>query len=126
MTKFRYHAIEGSGASVKGMIEAEDRQSAIHLLSGRGLFPSQLEVCSQDGNGKLFGAAEGLPDDRRQPLRFCRRVKRQAITAVTREIASLLGAGIPIPQALQGLGQEEENPALKKVILGVSESVRKG
>src|SRR5436190_12269609 len=126
MTKFRYHAIEGSGASVKGVIEAEDRQSAIHLLSGRGLFPSQLKACSQNGNGKLSVATEGLPDAPRQPLRIGTGVKRKAVTAFTREIASLLGAGIPIPQALQGLGQEEENPALKKVVLGVSESVRKG
>jgi general secretion pathway protein F len=38
----------------------------------------------------------------------------------------MLGAGIPIPQALDGLGQEEENSALRDVVLKIGESVRKG
>ncbi len=54
------------------------------------------------------------------------RVKRKEITAFTRELSALLGAAIPIPQALDGLGEEEENPGLRAMVLGLSESVRKG
>ena len=32
MTPFRYHAIEGNGTPVQGVIEAEDRKTALHLL----------------------------------------------------------------------------------------------
>ncbi len=126
MTKFRYQAVEGSGASVRGVIEAEDRQRALHLLGDRGLFPSQLEVCSSNGNGAVPVAVDAPPAIEPLRIRLGSGVKRKAITAFTREIASLLSAGIPIPQALQGIGQEEENPALKKVVLEISESVRKG
>ena len=122
MSQFRYQAIEGSGAPVKGVIEAEDRQSALNLLSDRGLFPSQLEICSPNGKP----AAGTLPETKPAPVRLGSGVKRKAITSFTREMASLLGAGIAIPQALQGLGQEEENPPLKAVILQVSDAVRKG
>jgi len=45
MNAFRYQAIELSGAPVNGVIEAEDRKTALHLLGKRGLFPSNLEVC---------------------------------------------------------------------------------
>jgi type II secretory pathway component PulF len=45
---------------------------------------------------------------------------------LTREISALLGAAIPIPQALDSLGEEEENPALKAVVLRIADSVRKG
>src|SRR5437879_9864597 len=41
-------------------------------------------------------------------------------------MGALLGAGISIPQALDGLGEEEENPALKQAVLSIAESVRKG
>src|SRR3989454_9574823 len=41
-------------------------------------------------------------------------------------MAALLGAAIPIPQALDGLGEEEENLALRTVVLKISDSVRKG
>ena len=111
---------------MKGVIEAEDRQRALHLLSDRGLFPSQLEICAPNGNGKAAAVDAVAEPARPSPLRFGAGVKRKAITAFTREIASLLSAGIAIPQALQGLGQEEENPALKEVILQISDSVRKG
>src|SRR2546425_11395401 len=62
----------------------------------------------------------------RAEVRFGQRIKRKEITAFTREMAALLGAAIPIPQALDGLGEEEENPALRAVVLKISDSVRKG
>ena len=43
MSAFRYHAIEPSGAAVKGEIEAVDRRSALQMLGARGIFPSVLE-----------------------------------------------------------------------------------
>ncbi|HMJ67094.1 MAG TPA: type II secretion system F family protein [Candidatus Binatia bacterium] len=130
MTAFRYHAVEGNGAAVKGVIEAEDRKAALMLLADRGLFPSSLE--SAAGNGSPAPAAVAKParpaadETNRLEFRFGTGVKRKEITAFTREMAALLGAGIPIPQALDGLGQEEENPALKAVVLRLADSVRKG
>jgi len=130
MTAFRYQAVEGNGVSVKGVIEAEDRKAALVLLAGRGLFPSSLE--SAAGNGSPVPAAVVAPArpeseaTNRVEFRFGSGVKRKEITAFTREMAALLGAGIPIPQALDGLGQEEENPALKAVVVRLAESVRKG
>ena len=41
-------------------------------------------------------------------------------------MSALLGASIPIPQALSGLGQEEENPALRQLLLKLADSVRRG
>ena len=53
-------------------------------------------------------------------------VSRKEITAFTRELGALLGAAIPIPQALEGLGEEEENLALRHAVTRISDSVRKG
>ena len=41
-------------------------------------------------------------------------------------MAALLAAAVPIPQALDGLGEEEENHSLREVVLRISDSVRKG
>src|SRR5439155_17493067 len=144
MTKFRYQAIEGNGSAVKGVIEAEDRKAALQLLGERGLFPSILEVSTGNGNGvpavllassppigervsegRAKGISEALPLPR-SAFRIGARVKRKEITAFTREMAALLGAGISILQALSGLGEEEANPAFKEVVLKVADSVRKG
>ena len=129
MTAFRYQAVEGNGAPVKGVIEAEDRKAALQLLGARGLFPSELQVSAAGANGN--GAASATPivplkAARRSEIRLGTGIKRKEITAFTREMAVLLGAGIPIPQALDGLGQEEENSALRAAVLKISDSVRKG
>lgn len=124
MNAFRYQAIEATGTPVSGVVEADDRKSALQLLGKRGLFPSSLEVCPAGSEAASNLAA--APENPALGFRFGRRIRRKEITAFTREMSALLGAAIPIPQALEGLGQEEENSALKQVVLQLSESVRKG
>ena len=124
MGEFRYQAVEAGGANVTGVIEAEDRKSALRLLGQRGLFPSLLEqkASSESKAGNLPTVSAGAP----ATPSGGGRIRRKDITALTREISALLEAGISIPQALDSLGEEEENPALKAVILNTSDSVRKG
>src|ERR1700742_1731046 len=123
MNAFRYQAIEQNGASVQGVIEAEDRKAALRLLGQRGLFPSNLETCATNG-----AAATGTAVTRPTPPGVGRRksISRKDITAFTRELSALVGAGIPIPQALDSLGEEKENPALREVVLKIADSVQKG
>jgi type II secretory pathway component PulF len=125
MITFRYQAMEVSGATVRGVIEANDRKSALQMLGQRGLFPASLEACDASPAAPaqlLFAQQEARPP----PVRLAAWIKRKEITAFTREMSALLGASIPIPQALEGLGQQEENPALKAVVLSISDSVREG
>jgi type II secretory pathway component PulF len=124
MIAFRYEAIETSGAPVQGMIEAEDRKAALQLLGRRGLFPSSLEISSGNGGASTPAAAVEHPESPALP--FGKRIRRKDITAFTREMSALLSAAIPIPQALSGLGEQEENPALRAVVLKISDAVRKG
>ncbi len=123
MSAFRYQAVESNGASTQGVIEAEDRKAALRLLGQRGLFPSLLEACAADQPG---AAVEPVKKSWELNLAIGPRIRRKDITAFTREMGTLLGAAIPIPQALEGLGEQEENPALKAVVRQISESVRKG
>src|SRR5664280_1558622 len=124
MTAFRYEAIETGGAPVQGVIEAEDRKTALQLLGRRGLFPSTLEIsAAQGGASTPTTAVDRSPS---QEQHFGKRIRRKDITAFTREMSALLSAAIPIPQALNGLGEQEENPALREVVLKISDGVRKG
>ncbi|HEY1786534.1 MAG TPA: type II secretion system F family protein [Verrucomicrobiae bacterium] len=125
MNLFRYQAIETNGAPVAGTIEADDRKAALRLLGQRGLFPSSLEACAP---GKPAAVVASSGSDHKSDSRFNigSGVRRKEITAFTREISALLGAGIPIPQALEGLGEQEENVVLRETIRGISDSVRTG
>jgi len=97
-------------------------------LGKRGLFPSTLEICTSAvaGNGAAPAPVLQPKQTVASEIHFGKRIKRKEITAFTREMGALLGAGIPIPQALDGLGEEEENPALKEMVLKLCDSVRKG
>ena len=121
MSAFRYQAVETGGASVEGVIDADDRKSALRLLGQRGLFPSSLQECATGST-----VADQRPATRASGFRFGSGVSRKEITLFTREMSALLAAGIPIPQALDGLSDGEENEALRAVVSGISESVRKG
>lgn len=125
MNVFRYQAIESNGASVAGTIEADDRKAALRLLGQRGLFPSSLEACApgQQPAAAATSDAAGKSDFQ---FNLGPGVRRKEVTAFTREISALLGAGIPIPQALEGLGEQEENAVLRETIRGISDSVKTG
>jgi type II secretory pathway component PulF len=123
MNSFRYQAVETTGAPVAGVIEAEDRRAALQLLGRRGLFPSQLEPCENN-----VAAAPGAPakESPAAAMPFGRRIGRKDVSAFTREMSALLAAAIPIPQALDSLGDDEDNPVMRGVVVGLAESVRKG
>jgi type II secretory pathway component PulF len=129
MSAFRYQAIGANGAAVQGVIEANDRRAAIQLLGQRGLYPSTLEASRNGGETVATAITTSTTPDTAKPaagLRFSAGVKRKEVTSFTREMAALLAAAIPIPQALDSLGEEEENPSLREVVLGLSASVKKG
>src|SRR6202000_910464 len=111
--------------TVDGVIEAEDRKAALQILTKRGLFPSSLEAF---GGSVPVAATKpaSLKPASMSGISFGARVARKDITAFTGEMSTLLGAAIPIPQALDGLSEEEENPVLKAAVQQISESVRKG
>ena len=91
MNSFRYQAIEAGGANVSGVIQADDRKSALQLLGQKNLFPSLLEtISSGENSAEKSGAAK------KAEAHFGRRIKRKDITAFTREISALLAAAIPI------------------------------
>jgi type II secretory pathway component PulF len=121
MNAFRYQAIGAGGSPVDGVIEAEDRKAALQLLSQRNVFPSLLEAVAS-GNKTATPPASSSGNQ----ISFGNWIRRKDITAFTREIGALLAAGIPIPQALDSLGEEEENPALKTVVQQIAGGVRKG
>ena len=122
MSEFHYQAVGENGTSVTGLIEAEDRKTALQLLGERNLFPSSLETVLPAGDKSESKSGPA----RKTEIHFGRRIRRRDISAFTREISALLSAAIPIPQALDSLGEEEENLAFRAVVQQLGEAVRKG
>jgi type II secretory pathway component PulF len=128
MSVYRYWAVRADGTRAEGRVEAVDRRGALRELGSQGLYPAALEP----GDGLSGAAAQGTSRAGAERTRsgfqlgWSRRVSGRLIAGFTRGISVLLGAGIPIPQALASLGEEEEHPGLRSAVVGMAEAVRKG
>lgn len=116
MPQYSYEAINEAGNTVKGMLEAENSESAKLRLSGMGYIP----VSVQRGGGGAGAASEGG-----WKLLFAR-VKAQELILFTKQFRTMLGAGLSMLEILRVLEQQSENPVLRHVCTSMSDEVKKG
>ena len=116
MPVFEYKGLSIEGKDARGFIDAENLQSAKLKLRRSGIFPVEV---SEETRKK----AEGEPSAVRGLLR---RVKKQETTVFTRQLATLLAAGLPLMEALSATIDHVDDPLLKKAITRIREDVREG
>jgi general secretion pathway protein F len=118
MPIYEYTAFDQKGKSKKGIIEAENEAGARNKLRASGKYPIELkENLSQSTKKGKTGLGS--------PLVF-ERVKSMEIHIFTRQLATLIGAGIPLVSALSSLLEQTANPALKKVLAQIKDGVNEG
>jgi general secretion pathway protein F len=115
---FEYRGFLADGRATKGILDAESARAARAKLRRDGIFPT--EVREEAGVGRLA-----------VPSRFAagRRPRRvsavdQAVT--TRQLATLVGASVPLVESLRALAEQVEHPTLKSVLTRVRERVNEG
>jgi len=114
MPAYRYDALTESGQSSKGLIEADNPRAARAQLRAQKLVPLAVEaVASQD-------PAQGAS-------RFARRAFSTTGLAVwTRQLAGLVGSGLPLERALSALADEAEAPRERELIAQLKAEVNAG
>ena len=104
--RFLYEATDEKGERVyRGVLEAESPQGARRRLREMGLYPLRLERARRPRGGRV-----PLPE----------------LVLFMEEFATLVGAGVPVAQALHTLSLESRNPLLKEAARGVRERVEGG
>ncbi len=115
MPQFKYTARNAAGKTVEGTIEAQVQKMAVDKLRGqRYTVMSLVEV-----NG-----AEGDILSRLNPFKGS--IKGKDLVIFSRQLATLVSAGVPIVQGLNILCDQIESPAFKKVITGVRTDIESG
>lgn len=118
MPVYEYTALDNKGKTTKGIIDADSPLAARSKLRNSGLFPvkikeSSTKIKSQSAEGASYNTV-------------FRRIKNSEISTMTRQLATLMGAGIPLVASLELLITQEVNPLLKKILAQVKESVNEG
>ncbi len=138
MPKFVYTATDASGKEREGSIDAPNQATALGKLKDQGLFPSHLAEVS-DAKGKAPGKP-GKSGPPARPLRkrktakqiniqipfLSSRISRKQMMVFTRQLSTLIDAGVPLLRALQILQKQERNPALHKLVGKLCDSVEGG
>jgi len=117
MPVFEYKALDSAGKNIKGIIDAENEAQARSRLRSSGKYPITIKL----GNPRSGGSV-----DTSNSVGFFERIKDEEIHIMTRQLATLVGAGIPLVQSLSSLVDQSANPALKRVIAEVREKVNEG
>ncbi len=112
MARFIYQARDASGRPINGDIEAVDAQRAASSLMDRGLMVVSIRA---GGAGRKTGRK------RRQG-----KVKAQDLVVFTRQLATMIDAGLPLVQSLNALEEQTESPTFKPVLRQATEQVEQG
>jgi general secretion pathway protein F len=122
---YAYRGVTESGRSTKGFVDAESLRAARAKLRRDGVFPTDLaeSAGARTGRRRRERAAEGGAP---RLLLALRRVSTLDLALATRQLATLVGAGIPLVEALGALTEQVESTRLKGVLGGVRDRVNEG
>jgi type IV pilus assembly protein PilC len=133
--------MDSKGREVEGAVDAESEARAIALIKDKGLFPTSIsDIGGQrgaarpaaGGTAKAAGGkgAGGLQTEIRMPsflgAMFKGRIKTKLLMVFTRQLATLVDAGLPLLRGLHVLQRQEKNPQLRAAIIGMAEAVESG
>ncbi len=137
MPTFTFTAMDAKGKEQTGTVEATNQSSALSIIREQGLFPTRVEeagaAATKSGKAKTPAAkkakAGGKSDLMKMEIRmpmFLMRVKPKQLMTYTRQLATLINAGLPLMRGLQVILKQEKHPLLVKATSEVVEGIQSG
>ena len=116
MGAFEYTALDGAGKERKGILEGDTPRHIRQQLREQQLLPvSVAEVAQKEARRQRSGY-----------LSLMRGVSTTDLSLFTRQLATLVRAGLPLEEALLAVSQQTEKPRVQSIVLGVRAKVMEG
>jgi len=146
MATFQYIAKDASGNETRGQIEAGDRNSAIAAVRAQGLFPTALgevkraastpaaapkKAPSKRGGPAPAPAAKkggglNMELNIKLPSWLQGKIKTKVLTQFTRQLATLVNAGLPLMRGIEVLKRQMKDAQMKDALEGIGENIAAG
>jgi general secretion pathway protein F len=116
MGAFEYTALDSAGRSRKGVIEGDTARHVRSLLREKQLLPVTIAAVADEASRRKSGARFSLR----------RGVSAADLSLMTRQLATLARAGLPLEEALLAVSEQTERPRIQSIVLGVRAKVIEG
>jgi type IV pilus assembly protein PilC len=133
MAKFDYVALDSRGQETRGSIDAGSPGEASAALRKNGLFATSVTASGKSSAAAPAAAAKGGPaaktgSKKKGGLKLFAKtsVDSKLIMIFTRQLATLIDAGLPLLKGLEVLGKQEKDEVLRRIISNLSEAVQGG
>lgn len=113
MPAFEYVAVNGSGRSQKGILEGDSGRQIRQQLRDRGLTPVEVRVSHRSSNTA-------------SSWQFWRRIPPVELTLITRQLASMVGAGLPIEDSILAVAQQSTSRRATAILTNVRGTIMQG
>ena len=119
MPVFEYTALNAKGKTISGIIDCESARVARQKLRATKIYPVTITEADHPARKSEKGSLSSIK-------LFSRRIPGTEISMMTRQMATLLTAGFPLVTAIDTLIKQTGNPAFKKIISRVKDSIEEG
>jgi len=127
MNSYAYEAVNATGTSSAGVIDVDNPSEAVRRIKQMGLFPIRIAERQQSRFRRAVTSKRSPVHDGRRSLQlFAPPVAPVRVMVLTRQIATLVEAGLPLLRGLKILEQQESSRGLKRILAGVSERIEGG
>lgn len=117
MSVFEYVALDEKGRQRKGFVDAPGIAAARQKLREESVYPVEINQASDRKEPSLAGVFK---------INIWERVSANDVSMFTRQLSTLLGAGMPLVPSLSILMKQAKNPLLKKSLAQIREQVNEG
>ena len=114
MAAFEFVALDAAGKTKKGVLEGDSLRQVRQMLRDQGLVPVSVDTASEQ-------AERG-----RRGFSFSRSLSALDRVLITRQLATLVRAGLPLEEALGAIAQQAEKQSVSALVLGIRSKVLEG
>jgi general secretion pathway protein F len=118
MPVYEYVALDAGGRRQKGIVDAGSIAAARQKLREKAVFPIDITETADRKQEEAAGRGGGI--------HLFRKVGLQELSGMTRQLATLLGAGLPLVQSLTALVAQVRHPALRTTLARIKDEVNEG
>lgn len=133
MLRFNYTAIDAHGTEQTGHLEAADARQVAVMIRQKGLYPTNVSTAAEIIQSRVVSASVKIAQPTNKSSHraavwrpFGKTVSPRELSVLTRQLSTLLRAGMPLLRGLEVLGRQERNGPLRRVLETLADGIKSG